>query len=307
MVTIVDIATNCPERTLLLAASEMEFGNATLPVGACFVPRVIRKDEGTLRFFFASENPEERQSQTWYRDFDLTSQEFDANIYQVELETDFGVFPMQPEVFNRHVAAKGFQRPTMTYGLYQIDGFKEFDGKLYTILNNFPFGPSGLAVMNDSLDRFIVLGSFFEPQDASLNESAFNKLPGGRWIAISRQGSRDYNYMFAESADGVTWTENEYRDCVRNGADSKPNFDRFDGVYYLGWQDAERVDGIYRSIFNIDVSLDGVSWERKYRFETTLTFQYATFKQHDGHVYVSVTQGKPEGGGKERILFGVLE
>ena len=68
-------------------------------------------------------------------------------------------------------------------------------------------------------------------------------------------------------------------------------FKRFGDVYYLGWQSGERVDDVSRSIFNVDVSRDGIDWERKYRFETTHSFQYAAFREADGRVYLSVTQG----------------
>ena len=50
------------------------------------------------------------------------------------------------------------------------------------------------------------------------------------------------------------------------------------------------------------VSRDGETWERKYRFETPETFQYPTFREHRGAVWLCVTQGR-----KERIMFGKLE
>ena len=59
---------------------------------------------------------------------------------------------------------------------------------------------------------------------------------------------------------------------------------------------------IQRSVFNVDVSRDGETWERKYRFETPETFQYPTFREHGGAVWLCVTQGR-----KERIMFGKLE
>jgi hypothetical protein len=60
-------------------------------------------------------------------------------------------------------------------------------------------------------------------------------------------------------------------------------------------------------VFNLDVSRDGVHWERKYRFETDRSFQYPTFREHDGAIYLTVTQGDPGVGGKARIMFGRLE
>ncbi len=62
------------------------------------------------------------------------------------------------------------------------------------------------------------------------------------------------------------------------------------------------MNGVNRSVFNIDVSKDGVHWQRKYRFETAETFQYPTFREYRGKIYLTVTQGQ-----KERIMFGLLE
>jgi len=305
--TIVDVSTGSIEATTTFAASEMVYENAQLPVGACFVPRILRKDSRTLRCFFASEEPARRPSQTWFIDFDLAGMKFDWNIYPAEIETDQGIFEMQPYRFHRHVAEKGFEGPCGTYGLYQIDSFKRFDDQVYAVLNNFPNGPSGLAILNDSLDRFKVIGEFFLPHEATLTESAVNRLPDGTWLAVSRQGSRDFNYMFATSPDGIHWTSNEYRSFVPSGANSKPTLDRFGETYYLGWQENTRINGVDRSVFNIDVSRDGANWERKYRFETEKSFQYPVFRQAEGHVYVTVTQGDSSPERKERIMFGRLE
>jgi len=304
--SIVRVADGKLERAITFAASEKHYDNETLPAGRCFVPRIIQKDAHTLRCFFASQDPGNRQDQTWYLDFNLQAGEFSRSIHPVQLQTDQGVFPMQPRFFHAHAAARGFQRPPCDNGMYLFDSFKPFDGKTYTVLNNFPGGQNALAFMNDELDMVTIVGDFFLPHDAKLTEAAVNRLPDGRWMAISRQENRDQNYMFTESADGIHWSEHTYRDFVTNGANSKPTFDRFDGVYYLGWQDAARVDDVRRSIFNLDVSRDGAHWERKYRFETNRSFQYPTFKQYNGTIYLTVTQGTPGAGGTGRILFGKL-
>jgi hypothetical protein len=94
---------------------------------------------------------------------------------------------------------------------------------------------------------------------------------------------------------------------VPNGANSKPTFDHFGTHYYLGWQEATRIQGVGRSVFNVDLSADGVRWERKYRFETAQSFQYPTFRQHAGSIWVCVTQGDTDPSRKERIMFGKLE
>ena len=305
--SVVDVASGAVEQTVTFAASEKVYENETLPTGACFVPRIIQRDEHTLRCFFSSEAPGERQSQTWYIDFDVQRSEFDWNIHRVELQTDQGVFPMQPRRLYQHAVAKGYTGAPVDYGLYMIDGFKRFDGRVHAVLNNFPGGQNALAVLNDAMDRFTVLGDYFEPGDAKLTESAINQLPDGTWCAISRQENRDQNYMFTTSEDGLVWTPHEYRGPVPNGTNSKPTFDRFGGVYYLGWQEATRISGAHRSVFNVEVSHDGVTWQRKYRFETDNSFQYPTFREYRGTIYCTVTQGDFSGSRKERIMFGKLE
>ncbi|MEN6344852.1 MAG: exo-alpha-sialidase, partial [Armatimonadia bacterium] len=89
------------------------------------------------------------------------------------------------------------------------------------------------------------------------------------------------------------------------GGNSKPTFDRFGGLYYLGWQEATRLYDANRSVFNLDLSRDGVTWERKYRFETADSFQYPSFHEHEGTIWLSVTQGHK--GSTDRIMFGKLE
>jgi hypothetical protein len=126
-------------------------------------------------------------------------------------------------------------------------------------------------------------------------------------MAICRQEGGSKNYTFATSKDGRTWSPNEYRPSVTNGTNSKPTFDRFLGLYYLGWQESTRINGAHRSVFNIDVSVDGVNWERKYRFETEKSFQYPTFIEYRNGIYFSVTQGDLSDSRKERIMFGKLE
>ncbi len=107
--------------------------------------------------------------------------------------------------------------------------------------------------------------------------------------------------------DGRVWTEGKEVPFVQGGDNSKPTFDRFGGVYYLGWQDGARVNGVSRSVFNLEVSVDGKTWVRKYRFETEKSFQYPTFREYEGTIYVLATQGDTSPSRKERIVFGKLE
>jgi len=193
------------------------------------------------------------------------------------------------------------------HGLYMIDSFKRFGGRVYAVLNSFAGGQNALATLNESMDRFTVIGDYFLPNEAKLTESAVNRLPDGTRCAISRREDGDRNYMFAQSPDGIHWSPHESRGLVSNGTRSKPTFGLFGGVYHLGWQGATRIDGAHRSVFNIEVSRDGENWERKYRFETDRSFQYPVFREYEGIVYLTVTQGGQSDSRKERIMFGRLE
>lgn len=304
---VVNVKTLKVEKSVCFAKSEQVFENVTLPAGACFVPRILQKDERTLRCYFASESPKQRQAQTWFLDYDLEKAAFETQLHKAKIKTAAGTFDMQPQYFHQDAAAQGFTRPAVDFGLYLFDSFKVLDGKTYVALNNYPGGQNALAVVNTDLDTFEVLGHYNEPGDLKLTESAVNRLPDGTWLAICRQEGGTRNYTFSSSADGRTWTKNEPRAWVPNGTSSKPTFDRLKGLYYLGWQEATQIQGVSRSVFNLDVSQDGVTWERKYRFETEKSFQYPVFREHEGRIYLSVTQGDTDVSRKERIMFGVLE
>ena len=214
---------------------------------------------------------------------------------------------MQPEPFYVAAAALGFARRPVDFGLYLFDSFKIFDGKTYVALNNYPGGQNALAVVNDAKDTFEVLGHYNGTAEMMLTESAVNRLPDGTWLAVCRQEGGNRNYVFTQSKDGRTWTSGEYRNVIPNGTSSKPTFDKIGGVYWLGWQEATGTGTVSRSVFNVETSRDGTNWERRYRFVTDKSFQYPTFREYDGHVYVCVTQGDYSPSRKERIMFGKLE
>ncbi len=303
--SIVNLKTLAVERVIPFARGGQAFDNVTLPEGSCFVPRILAKDDRTLRCFFAMEHPGKGEAQTWFIDYDIPAGTFEKALHKARLKTAAGTFDMQPGPFHADAAAKGFSRPAKDYGLYLFDSFKIFDGRLHVALNNFPVGQNALALVHDDLATFEVLGHYNEPQTAQLSESAVNRLPDGTWMAICRNDKG--NYHFTTSPDGRTWAEGREMPFVPNGANSKPTFDRIGGVYWLGWQDSARVGGVGRSVFNVDVSRDGRAWERKYRFETEKSFQYPTFREHRGAVYVAVTQGDSSPSRKERIMFGKVE
>jgi predicted neuraminidase len=305
--SVVNMKTLAVEKIVPVARGGQAFENETLPEGACFVPRIVKKDAKTLRVFFASEAPKQRQSQTYFRDFNLDRMEFENQIHRAKIKTAAGVFDMQPKPFYDDAVAHGFTREEKDYGLYMIDSFKLFDKRTYAVLNNFAAGQNALGILNAGLDTFEVLGHYNDSGGPKLTESAVNRLPDGTWLAISRQDGGKGNYMFSTSKDGLVWSPNEYRALVPNGGSSKPTFDKFFGIYYLGWQEKTKVGGVSRSVFNVDISVDGVNWERKYRFESSNSFQYPTFREYRGAVYLTVTQGDLSPSRKERIMFGKLE
>ncbi|MBN8418394.1 MAG: exo-alpha-sialidase [Verrucomicrobia bacterium] len=303
--SIVNLKTLALEKIVDFAKSGQQFANETLPVGACFVPRILQKDASTLRCYFTSEDPGKRQSQMWYRDFDLKSGDFLPTIHKAKLKTAAGTFDFQPQYFHADAAAQGFTKKASDSSFFIFDSFKKFDSKTYVALNNFSGKQNALALVHDDLATFEVLGHFNEPQAEALSESAVNRLPDGTWMAICRNDKG--NYHFTTSADGKTWRTGRPLPIVPNGANSKPTFDKFGDVYYLGWQESTRIQGVGRSVFNVDVSRDGKTWERKYRLETPKSFQYPTFHEHSGVIWLVVTQGDKDASRKERIMFGKLE
>ena len=303
VLTVVDLETLDVEKTHLLAKAGQQFANATLPDAEIFVPRIIRKDEHTLRCGFCSQ-PSGEQAVTWYRDFDLRTQAFAGSIHKAQLKTAAGVFDMEPRHFHADAMAGGFTKPPVRRGLYIFDSFKEFDGRRYVALNNFEGKQNALAVLLDDFATFEVIGHYNEPQAEQLSESAVNRLPDGTWMAICRNDKG--NYHFTTSRDGRTWSVGAPKPFVPNGLNSKPTFDRFGGVYHLGWQENTKVADCNRSVFNVDVSRDGKTWERKYRFESPHSFQYPTFHEHEGTIWLAVTQSDHKGS-SDRIMFGRLE
>lgn len=305
VLTVVNLRSLAVEKTIPLARAGQAFCNTTLPDAQVFVPRILRRAENALRCYFCCQ-PEDQEAITWYRDFDLPSQQFEPDIHKAKLRTAAGTFDMMPGAFHADAAAHGFRHPARNRGLYIFDAFKVFDGKTCVALNNFPGRQNALAVLHDDFETFEVLGHYNEPQSAELSESAVNRLPDGTWMAICRSSAWTGNYFFTTSPDGRNWTDARELPFVANGESSKPTFDRFGGVYYLGWQEATRIEDCRRSVFNVDVSRDGKSWQRKYRFESANSFQYPAFHEHDGKIWLTVTQSDHDGS-TDRIMFGKLE
>ena len=293
------------------AKGGQQFKNETLPPGSCTVPRIIWKDKNTVRCYFASENPGKRQSQMWYRDFYPAEERFDDCIYKAKILTASGLHDMQPQYFLEDAAVNGNVRKPLDFGVFFVDSFKRFDNKTYVVINNFFAELNALAVLHEDFETFEILGHYNKPFEKRMSESAVNRLPDGRWVAVCRSEMKDQTYLFTTSKDGKNWEEARELPFVRDGSQSKPVLERFHGVYYLGWQDKATCKNVIRSVFNVDVSRDFIHWERKYRFESAHSFQYPTFHEHDGTIGLTVTQGDtdatPHAMYKERIMFGKLE
>ncbi|MCX6900953.1 MAG: exo-alpha-sialidase, partial [Verrucomicrobia bacterium] len=95
VLSVVNLKTLAVEKVIPMAKSEQAFENVTLAAGMCFVPRIIRSGEHTLRCYFASQ-PAKEQALTWYRDFDLRTMSFESRIHKTRLKTAAGVFDMEP-------------------------------------------------------------------------------------------------------------------------------------------------------------------------------------------------------------------
>jgi predicted neuraminidase len=303
VLTILNLKSFQVEKTHLLAKAGQAFSNVQLKDAQVFVPRIIQKDPHTLRTYFCSQ-PAKEQAVTWYRDFDLRTQSFEDAIHKAKLQTAAGVFDMEPRHFHADAAAQGFAKAPVNQGLYIFDSFKFFDGRRYVALNNFPGKQNGLAVLHDDFETFEVIGHYNEPQSEQLSESSLNRLPDGTWMAICRNDAG--NYHFTTSSDGKKWSSAKPQPVVPNGLNSKPTFDRFGGLYYLGWQENTRFHECGRSVFNVDISRDGKTWQRKYRFESPHSFQYPTFHEHEGAIYLTVSQSDHQGS-TDRIMFARLE
>lgn len=117
VLTVVNLRSLTVEQTIPLAKAGQAFANATLPDAEVFVPRILRIAENTLRCYFAVQ-PACAEALTWYRDFDLRSQQFEQAIHKTRLKTAAGTFDMTPGAFHADAVAHGFRKPACDHGLY---------------------------------------------------------------------------------------------------------------------------------------------------------------------------------------------
>lgn len=156
--SVVDVESGKIDKIIPMAEAGQAFSNHTLQKGAIFVPRMVIKDQQTLRCYFAVESPGKFEAQTWAIDFDITSLEFSDKIQKAKLKTSAGIEDMQPVAFYKDAVKYGFKGKRKDYGLYPFD-IKKFDGHYYSVLNNFPGGQNGVAILHDDLLTFEIMGT----------------------------------------------------------------------------------------------------------------------------------------------------
>lgn len=302
--SVVDIVSMKLLSTHEIAAPSRIFKNNRLKAGACFTPRILIKDEHTLRIFFVSIDPEVRESESWYRDYDLDRESFDDKIFPLFLKTEAERIPFSPSVFHRIAEVNGFHKPLTQDGPYLFDVDKEIKGKRYAVVNLFFGKLTALAEFNDFLDT-LTLHSFITNPDADdLSEAAVERMPDGRWIAILRCDNSNQNYRFTFSKDGINWSSAKELKTVQNGSNSKPFLYHYGKVYCMGWQEKP-----LRSRFNIDVSFDCEHWIRMFSINNMdFSLQYPSLYLWQDQIYVCATHCSPSEADDRRdsIYFGRL-
>lgn len=279
---------------LKISESEQAFANETLLPGATFVPRVMRKDEKTLRVFFASTDPGVRQELTYYRDFDIQAKTWSNEVGRLKMRThDGAVRDFTPKEYYDHAIESGcrvaYERDD---GAYLFDIF-DIGGQMYIALNNFAAKQVSLATINTDLDCIDIVSHIADTSpEMQLSEQGIARLPGGEWMAIMRD-DKNMNYMFSRSTDGKKWSKPTYCDFVTTGCNSKPTLNVFGEHILMGWNDTSR------KRFRLQHSYDGKNWTDIVDFCADTSFQYPTFALHDGEIYYSATIGN-----KQKIIFG---
>jgi hypothetical protein len=191
--SIVDLRNELLLHVITIARLEQAFANETLTVGACFVPRIRQIGPQTLCCFFASERPGQRQSQTYYRDFDLRTLTFEAEVHRMKIRTADGTFDLQPRFLHADATMHGFTRKATDAGLYLFDTLKEFDGRTYVAVNNFIGAQQALCTLNDAAETIEVVRHFNGSGGAGSTSGANGSCsgrgkPGLRAIASSHGG-----------------------------------------------------------------------------------------------------------------------
>ena len=292
--SVVDLASFSLERTAVFARKGQAFSNMTLERGNAFVPRVIRLDGETLRFFFAHVIPGE-SAYHYFIDYDLPSGRFCDRLGRLRLRAPEGEVPFGAAEYRRLFLADGHVCGDAPFGSYLFDLF-ETDGTRYIALNNFVTGQNSLARFSPACDCVEIVGNIggVAPGEKT-TESGIARLPGGGWMAILRNETGDKNYRFSYSPDGARWSPPVSKPFVQGGTNSKPVLFTRGRYTFMGWNEGSR------AVFHLACSADGRVWRTVASFYSATTFQYPTFAFYGGELYFCVTVGA-----KERICFGRL-
>ena len=302
--SLVDVAENRLIATKEIAVPSQGFANTQLKAGACFVPRILQKDENTLRCFFLSMDVQNRETESWYRDYYISEGCFSDCIYPLWMETAQRKIRLSPTPFYEEAKKQGFSKALTQDGPYLFDVDKVIDGKRYVMLNLYSGQLNALAEFNDALDTLRIHSFIIEPQHEGLCEAAIEKRPDGHFVAILRNDVGNQNYRFALSEDGLNWTAANEWPIVENGSNSKPFLYRYGDLYCMGWQEKPE-----RSRFNIDVSYDFKHWIRAFAFnDLDFSLQYPSLYEWAGMLYICGTHGRLGGGYdlRDSIYFGQL-
>ena len=183
---------------------------------------------------------------------------------------------MQPAAFYRDAMAQGFTGREKDFGLYQIDSSNSSTaGSIACSITRHMCQTRWDCSTRPGTPSRCSATSTHRPCSGSPKPQSTACLTGRGWRSAREGGTQLHVHAKQRRR---TWSANQYRDIVTGGCSSKPSFDRFNGVYYLGWQKATRIGGVSRSVFNIEVSRNGATLAaQKYRFETEKSFQYPVF------------------------------
>ncbi|MBQ2118667.1 MAG: exo-alpha-sialidase [Clostridia bacterium] len=291
--SVVDLASFSLECCGPFARRGQTFAGRTLCKGNAFLPRVLRLERDTLRFFFTNVIPEEESAYHYYLDYDLPTGRFSDRLSLLRLRTPEGEGPLDAANYRALFRAAGHACEDRWFGVYLLDLFEEA-GTRYLALNNFVAGQNSLARFNRSCDCVEIVGHIggVTPTEKT-TESGIARLPDGRWMAILRNEIGDKNYRFSYSRDGRLWSDPVSEPFLCGGVNSKPVLFTAGGYCFMGWNEGSR------TVYHLAFSADGRSWRTLFTFRSPATFQYPTFRFHAGELLFSVTTGQ-----KERICFG---
>ncbi|MBQ9428824.1 MAG: hypothetical protein IJU41_04685 [Clostridia bacterium] len=292
---IVDLATFTVDSIEKFAYGEQVYSNITMLKGSAYVPRVIRKDEDTLRFFFSNNAADGSSGYLYFVDYDLATGVFGNTATRLKIMTPGGAVDFTAETYAALFRADGHICDDSTIGHFLFDIFDVGDTK-YIALNNFRGAQNSLAKFNETYDCIEIVGNIGGATDAyRTTESGIIQCKDGSWMSILRDHVGDKRYSFSYSEDGRTWTEPAHQSFMPTGYTAKPTLDRFGDYYFMGYND------LSRGLFHLAYSLDALHWTTLFSFHSPTTFQYPRFDIYDGQMYFSATTGE-----KEKIFFGKL-